>query len=125
LLWVHAEAIVSSGIEAGYWRDVIGAEYDSLPRLSLTVAQAMRLWSIDEDIARRVLDSYVESGYLVVASDGRYRRADAATCVDCRNADARSFPANPEYSAVRVAGAAGHDLRSAGSSWPESCPSRK
>jgi hypothetical protein len=70
---------VTSGIEAGYWRDVIGAEYDSLPRLSLTVAQAMRLWSIDEDISRRVLDSYVESGYLEVASDGQYRRADVAT----------------------------------------------
>jgi hypothetical protein len=69
---------VSSAIDAGYWRDVIGAEYDSTPRLSLTVAQAMRLWSIDERTARRVLDSYVESGYLVVASDGRYRRADAA-----------------------------------------------
>ena len=49
-------------IEAGYWRDVIGAEYDGLRGLSLTVPQAMRLWSIDEDIARRVLDSYVESG---------------------------------------------------------------
>ena len=65
------------GIEAGYWRDVIGAEYDGLRTLSLTVAQAKRLWSIDEDIARRVLDSYVESGYLTVTADGRYRRIDA------------------------------------------------
>ena len=28
--------------------------------------------------AKRALESYVESGYLVVSSDGRYRRADAA-----------------------------------------------
>ena len=63
-------------IEAGYWRDVIGAEYESLPRLSLTVTQAMRLWSIDEEIASRVLDSYVESGYLVRDADARYRRRD-------------------------------------------------
>lgn len=69
---------MSSAIDTGYWRDVIGAEYDSTPRLSLTVAQAMRLWSIDEGTARRVLDSYVESGYLVVTAEGRYRRADAA-----------------------------------------------
>jgi hypothetical protein len=69
---------VISAIDAGYWRDVIGGEYDSTPRLSLTVAQAMRLWTIDEETARRVLDSYVESGYLVVSADGRYRRADAA-----------------------------------------------
>ena len=63
-------------IEAGYWRDVMGAEYDGLPGLSLTVAQAMRLWSIDEDMARRVLDSYVQSGYPIVTADGRYRRTD-------------------------------------------------
>lgn len=67
---------MSGNIEAGYWRDVIGAEYDGLPALSLTVAQAMRLWSIDGDIARRVLDSYVESGYLTLDADGRYRRSD-------------------------------------------------
>jgi len=69
---------VDRRIEAGYWRDVIGAEYDSLPSLSLTVAQAMRLWSIDEDIVRRGLDSYVESGYLAIGRDGRYRRTDSS-----------------------------------------------
>lgn len=63
-------------IESGYWRDVIGAEYDALPGLSLTVAQAMRLWAIDEDIARRVLESYVESGYLTLTTEGRHRRTD-------------------------------------------------
>jgi hypothetical protein len=70
---------VNPNIEAGYWRDVIGAEFDSLPRLSLTIAQAQRLWSIDEAIARRVLDSYVESGYLTITQDGRYQRSDFAT----------------------------------------------
>jgi len=76
------------GIEAGYWRDVIGAEYDGLRGLSLTVPQAMRLWSIDEDIARRVLDSYVESGYLTVTADGRYRRTDVDSAM-VRRAAAR------------------------------------
>ena len=66
-------------IDAGYWRDVIGAAYDGQPGLSLTVAQAMRLWSIDEDITRRVLDSYVESGYLTLTTDLRYRRTDMVT----------------------------------------------
>jgi hypothetical protein len=69
---------VNTGIEAGYWRDVIGAEYDSLPRLSLTLAQAQRLWSIDADIALRVLESYVESGYITLTPDGHYRRTDDA-----------------------------------------------
>ena len=71
-------------IEAGYWRDVIGAEYDALPGLSLTVAQAMRLWAIDEDIARRVLDSYVESGYLTLTRRplpaNRRRRRSGPLC---------------------------------------------
>jgi hypothetical protein len=70
---------VDRRIDAGYWRDVIGAAYDGQATLSLTVAQAMRLWSIDEDITRRVLDSYVESGYLTLTTDGRYRRTDMAT----------------------------------------------
>jgi len=69
---------VSAGIEAGYWRDVVGAQYDGLPRLSLTLAQAQRLWSIDEALARYVLDSYVQSGYLTIAPDGSYRRRDFA-----------------------------------------------
>jgi len=76
LLCLADGAIVNSNIEAGYWRDVVGAEYDSLPRLSLTLAQAQRLWSIDADLARRILDSYVETGYLAVSTDGQYRRAD-------------------------------------------------
>jgi len=67
---------MSAGIEAGYWRDVIGGQYDGLPRLSLTLAQAQRLWSIDEALARYVLDSYVESGYLTRTPDGSYRRSD-------------------------------------------------
>ena len=70
---------MNPGIEAGYWRDVVGAEYDGLPRLSLTLAQAQRLWGIDEAMARRVLDSYVETGYLTLTPDGHYRRTDYAT----------------------------------------------
>jgi hypothetical protein len=73
-------------IEAGYWRDVIGAEFDALPTLILTLAQATRLWSIEQDIARRVLDSYVESGYLTVTPEGRYRRTDVAVAGATRGA---------------------------------------
>jgi hypothetical protein len=88
---------VDRRIEAGYWRDVIGAEYAGLPGLSLTVAQAMRLWSIDEDIARHALDSYVESGYLLVTADGRYRRTDLAQFADEEPA---TRPAPPRTSAA-------------------------
>ncbi len=66
----------AAAIDIGYWRDVVGAEYESLPELSLTLAQAQRLWSLDEATCRRVLESFVESAYLMVSADGRYRRAD-------------------------------------------------
>ena len=85
---------MNAGIEAGDWGDVIGAEYDRLPTLSLTVAQAQRLWSIDEAIARRVLDSDLSSGYLVVTPDGAYRRSD--------------------YAQAAVVGRSGHDSAKAG-----------
>jgi hypothetical protein len=70
------EGDVNDRIQAGYWRDVVGAEYDSLPRLSLTLPQAQRLWGLDEALARRVLASYLESGYLTLTADGHYRRTD-------------------------------------------------
>lgn len=67
---------MNEGTEAGYWRDVVGAEYDSLPRLRLTLAQAQRLWGLDEAMVRRVLASFLESGYLTLTADGLYQRAD-------------------------------------------------
>jgi hypothetical protein len=81
---------MSAGIEAGYWRDVVGAQYDALPTLSLTLAQAQRLWSIDEAMARRVLDSYAESGYLTRTRDGCYRRSDYAQAVAVGGSGRRS-----------------------------------
>jgi hypothetical protein len=84
LLLPSREVAVAGDIEAGYWRDVIGAEYDALPRLGLTVAQTERLFSIDAALARRVLDSYVESGYLSVTPAGVYRRADYASATALR-----------------------------------------
>jgi hypothetical protein len=62
--------------DAGYWRDIMSAEYEGLPRLSLTVPQARRLWGLDERTCRYVLDSFVETGYLLRTPDGRYGRAD-------------------------------------------------
>jgi hypothetical protein len=72
---------LNAAIEVNYWRDVVGAAYDSQPTLSLTLAQARRLWAIEEEIARRVLDSYLDSGYLTRTLDGRYRRSDGSTSI--------------------------------------------
>jgi hypothetical protein len=81
LLRMPVEAHVNAAIEVNYWRDVIGAAYEGLPTLSVTVAQARRLWAIEEEIARRVLDSYLETGYLTMTPEGRYRRTESATSV--------------------------------------------
>ena len=56
---------MTAAIDRGYWRDVVGAEYDSLPELSLTLAQTQRLWNLDAETGRWVLESFVDSGYLV------------------------------------------------------------
>jgi hypothetical protein len=71
--------------DAGYWRDVVGAEYETLPALSLTVPQAQRLWGLDESTCKYVLDSFVETGYLVRTPDGQYRRANQPVRVRTRS----------------------------------------
>lgn len=62
--------------DVGYWRDMVAAGYEDLPTLNLTFAQAVRLWGLDESTCRRVLDSFIESGYLVRTDTGQYCRAD-------------------------------------------------
>ncbi|MCC7124639.1 MAG: hypothetical protein IT178_07310 [Acidobacteria bacterium] len=52
----------------------VRAEYDEMPGLSLTFAQAIRLWNLDAPICAQVLEELVRRGYLRL-SDGRYLRA--------------------------------------------------
>ena len=54
------------------------ADYDSLPTLCLTLAQAQRLWALDEAACRRVLETLVSRGVLRIGADGQYCRADYA-----------------------------------------------
>jgi hypothetical protein len=50
----------------------VAAEYREMPGLSLTVAQASRLWGIDRDTCVAVLQALVADGQLRCASDDRY-----------------------------------------------------
>ncbi len=52
----------------------VRAEYDEMPGLSLTFAQAIRLWNLDASICAQVLENLVRNGFLRL-SDGRYLRA--------------------------------------------------
>jgi hypothetical protein len=56
----------------------VSAEYQEMPGLRLTLAQAARLFSLDLAYCERVLRLLVERG--VLATDGRaFGRADAGT----------------------------------------------
>ena len=52
----------------------IRAEYEEMPCLRLTLAQASRFWSVDRDTCRDVLESLVVDGYLIEGRFG-YMRA--------------------------------------------------
>lgn len=53
------------------------AEFREMPCLSVTLRQAMRLWSLDEGACRRHLDTLVREGVLRLTADGVYLRAAA------------------------------------------------
>jgi len=54
----------------------IQAEYREMPGLSLTEAQAQRLWTLDKTTCRRALDTLVQSGVLRRTRRESYVRAE-------------------------------------------------
>jgi len=52
------------------------AEFDEMPGLALTVSQASRLFGIDQDICRVVLDSLVDMAYLRQTNGGMIIRGE-------------------------------------------------
>lgn len=63
---------VTSGIV-----DIIRGEYQEMPELRLTPAQAARLWNLDISVVRVVLDDLVRSGFLSRWPNGQYGRTGA------------------------------------------------
>ena len=55
----------------------VRGEYREMPGMRLTVAQAMRLWTLDRQVCSSVLDSLVAAGFLTQDRNGRYVRAHA------------------------------------------------
>ena len=53
---------------------VVRAEYAEMPGLSVTLAQAQRLWGVDERTCRRVFDGLVARGVLRRTAKGCYVR---------------------------------------------------
>ena len=59
---------------AGTLRDRIKAEFHEMPGLSLTVAQACRLWHLDRADCLRTLQELIEEKFLRRTADGHFCR---------------------------------------------------
>jgi hypothetical protein len=54
-------------------------EYLEMPGLRLTLAQATRLWGLEQGLALALMEALVETGFLARTGDGRYcRRGDVS-----------------------------------------------
>jgi hypothetical protein len=53
----------------------VRGEFREMPGLTLTVAQARRLWDLDSSTCSEVLTDLVETGFLCRRADGAYGRA--------------------------------------------------
>jgi hypothetical protein len=62
--------------------DRVRAEYRQLPGLSLTKAQARRLWRLDEPTCDRLFDTLVETHFLWKAQNDCYVRPEFSHAPD-------------------------------------------
>jgi Fic family protein len=53
---------------------LIRGEYLEMPGLRLTRPQAQRLWGLDEQTCKNLLDRLVDLKFLVLSADGNYMR---------------------------------------------------
>lgn len=52
----------------------VQAEYVEMPGLSLTLAQAQRLWAVDRQICETVFRTLIAHGFLRITTRGRFVR---------------------------------------------------
>ena len=55
--------------------DMIQSEYQQLPGLRLTLAQAQRLWHLDRNMCNALLAALVDARFLSRAPDGTFVRS--------------------------------------------------
>ena len=60
------------------WLERVRGEYQEMPGLSLTEAQAQRLWGLDATVCRALLDALSQVGFLHRTDAGAYVRGDTA-----------------------------------------------
>jgi DNA-binding IclR family transcriptional regulator len=65
------------------WVSLIRGEYEEMPGLVLSCAQACRMWGIDRATCRAVMDALIRSGFLVQRPDGAYGGPTALSLTGC------------------------------------------
>ena len=55
----------------------VRGEFLEMPGLSLTVAQAGRLWGLEQDLCQRVIGALIGTAFLQRTAGGAIKRADA------------------------------------------------
>jgi hypothetical protein len=66
----------------------IRGEFREMPGLTLTVAQARRLWNVDLPTCTEVLSQLIDAGFLCRRADGAYGRASDLSARPLRMAKA-------------------------------------
>lgn len=56
--------------------DLMKAEYNEMPGLSLTPSQARRLWNLEDTTAAQALARLLDTGFLRRTTTGGYARAE-------------------------------------------------
>ena len=59
------------------WLQVVRGEYEEIPDLQLTQAQAEEMWGLDATVAETLLGALVTSGVLKKTREGAYVRTGA------------------------------------------------
>jgi hypothetical protein len=88
------ESIRGTDRRQGDWIGLIQAEYLEIPGLHLTMAQARRLWGLDDVTSSALFAALVEAKFLRQTRNGGYIRAAAAV---------EPFPGEPVWATSRLA----------------------
>jgi hypothetical protein len=71
----------------------VHSEFEAMPGLSLTLAQAARLFSLPQELCQRLLDLLVEAGSISIRRDGQYIcRAAPKILIEALNLEQRKSP---------------------------------
>lgn len=73
-LTVGNPRLPSPGLDDALLNRVRG-EYREMPGMRLTIAQAMRLWALDQTTVTALFEALVAGGFLEVDASGSYRMA--------------------------------------------------